>query len=159
MPGTVLVGALVGVVLAIMFNRLSAMQRRLNRLSRLDAKLDALLKNAGVTFDELEGVPADVRKAIERGETVLAIQRLRHATGVGLEEAKGMVDDIRRRRPPRVEPAAHVIHGLTRSAMWRRPDLPASRTPRAGGTPRSPCARSGHRACATSRRLRVPRWR
>ena len=46
MNDAALVGALVGVGMAILFMRLTAMDRRLNRLVRLDAKVDALL--AGV---------------------------------------------------------------------------------------------------------------
>ena len=90
-------GALVGVGLAILFIRLAAIDRRLNRLSRLDAKVDALLRASGVTFDEAQDVPTDVREALERGETILAIRRFRQATGPGLKEAKDFVDGVRRR--------------------------------------------------------------
>jgi hypothetical protein len=71
--------------------------RRLNRLSRLDANVDTLLRASGVTFDELADVPSDVRDALQRGETILAIKRFRQATGVGLKEAKDVVDEVRRR--------------------------------------------------------------
>lgn len=91
------VGALVGVGLAILFTRLAAIDRRLNRLSRLDAKVDALLSASGIKFDELQDVPIDVREALERGETILAIKRFRQATGLGLKEAKDFVDEVRRR--------------------------------------------------------------
>jgi ribosomal protein L7/L12 len=72
----------------------------LNRLSRVDAKIDALLKNAAVEFDEFENVPTDVREALEQGETILAIRRLRAATGMGLKEAKEFVDEVRHRQRP-----------------------------------------------------------
>jgi ribosomal protein L7/L12 len=98
MNDTVVASALIGIVIALVFIRLSALERRLNRLSRLDAKVDALLKHAGVQFDEFQDVPADVREALERGETILAIKRFRAATGVGLKEAKEFVDEIRRRK-------------------------------------------------------------
>jgi len=94
------VGALVVVGLAILFIRLAAIERRLNQLSRLDAKVDALLRASGVTFDALQDVPADVREALERGETILAIKRFRQATGAGLKEAKDFVDEVRRRGLP-----------------------------------------------------------
>jgi ribosomal protein L7/L12 len=97
MNDAALVGALVGVGTAILFMRLTAIDRRLNRLSRLDAKVDALLRASGVKFDELQDVPADVREALERGETILAIKRFRQATGAGLKEAKDFVDEVRRR--------------------------------------------------------------
>ena len=98
MTETVFVGGLIGIGIALLFNRLSVLERRLNRLSRVDAKIDALLKNAGVQFDEFQNVPADVREALERGETILAIQRFRAATGAGLKDAREFVDEVRRRK-------------------------------------------------------------
>jgi ribosomal protein L7/L12 len=97
MNGATFVGALVGVGIAILLIRLTAIDRRLNRLSRLDAKVDALLKASGIKFDEFQDVPGDVREALERGDTILAIKRFRQATGVGLKEAKDFVDEVRRR--------------------------------------------------------------
>lgn len=93
----VFVSGFVGAVIAYLFIRLSRLERRLNRLSRLDAKVDALLKSDGIQFDKYHDVPADVREALERGQTILAIQRFRIATGAGLQEAKAFVDEIRRR--------------------------------------------------------------
>ena len=98
MSETVLVSGLIGVAVALLLIRLSAVERRLDRLSRLDAKIDALLHHAGVEFDPFHDVPADVKEALDRGETILAIKRFRQATGVGLEDAKEFVDEIRRRR-------------------------------------------------------------
>ena len=94
----VLVSVLLGAGIALLFRRLSVMERRLNALSRLDAKVDALLKAAGIQFDEYQDVPSDVREALERGEMILAIKRYRQATGGGLKEAKDFIDEIRRRR-------------------------------------------------------------
>lgn len=93
----IVANSLVGATIAYLFIRLSALERRLNRLSRLDAKVDALLKNAGIQFDEYQDVPADVREALERGDTILAIKHFRIATGTGLKEAKAFVDEVRRR--------------------------------------------------------------
>jgi ribosomal protein L7/L12 len=98
MNEAVAVSVAIGIVVALLFTRLSALERRLDRLSRLDAKVDALLKHAGVQFDEFQDVPADVREALERGETILAIKRFRAATGAGLKEAKEFVDEVRRRK-------------------------------------------------------------
>lgn len=99
MPATSLLGGIVGLVVAYLFIRIAAVERRLNRLSRLEAKVDALMTHAGIQFDEFPGVPEDVREALERGETILAIKRLREATGVGLKEAKDVIDEVRRRGP------------------------------------------------------------
>jgi|SRR5687767_3332370 ribosomal protein L7/L12 len=91
------VTAIVGAGIAFLFTRLWVLEQRLNRLSRLDAKVDALLKHAGVDFDPFRDVPADVREALERGETILAIKRVRQSTGASLKDAKAFVDEIRRR--------------------------------------------------------------
>lgn len=88
---------IVGAGIGLLFARLWTLQQRLNRLSRLDAKVDALLKHAGIEFDPYYDVPADVREALNRGERILAIKRFREATGAGLKDAKGFVDEVRRR--------------------------------------------------------------
>lgn len=98
MNETVFVAGLFGAGIALLLIRLSALERRLNRLSRLDAKVDVLLRHAGVEFDEFRGVPAGVQEALERGETILAIKRFRQSTGAGLKDAKDFVDEVRRRR-------------------------------------------------------------
>ena len=100
MNEAIVVSVLIVIGTTLLSVKLSALEHRLNRLSRLDAKVDALLKHAGVQFDALQDVPADVREAIERGETILAIKRFRAATGVGLKEAKEFVDEVRRRNAP-----------------------------------------------------------
>jgi ribosomal protein L7/L12 len=97
MSETVLLGVLVGAGMALLLVRLMAIERRLDRLSRLEAKVDALLKHAGVEFDAFSDVPLDVKEALERGETILAIKRFRQATGVGLKDAKDVIDELRRR--------------------------------------------------------------
>jgi ribosomal protein L7/L12 len=92
-----IISGIVGAVIALLFIRLSALEQRLNRLSRLDAKVDALLKNAEIHFDPFRDVPMDVREALERGETIAAIKRFRESTGAGLKEAKAFIDEVRRR--------------------------------------------------------------
>jgi hypothetical protein len=88
---------LIGVGIALLLVRLSALERRLHRFSRLEAKVDALLKHGGIIFDEFENVPAGVRDALERGQRIEAIRRYREATGTDLKSAKEAVDEIRRR--------------------------------------------------------------
>jgi ribosomal protein L7/L12 len=92
-----IVSGIAGAGIALLSTRLWALQQRMNRLSRLDAKVDALLKHAGIEFDPFCDVPADVREALERGQTIVAIKRLRQLTGASLVEAKAFVDEVRRR--------------------------------------------------------------
>jgi ribosomal protein L7/L12 len=53
----------------------------------MDAKVDALVRKAGIRFDPLDDVALKVCEALQHGHTILAIRRLRRATGVGLKEA------------------------------------------------------------------------
>jgi len=92
----IVITAVVGIVAVALFAKLSSVEQRLNRLARVDVKLDALLEHAGVKVDPLADVPADVRQALEAGHTILAIKRLRLATGVDLKTAKERVDEVRR---------------------------------------------------------------
>lgn len=92
-----IVSGIIGAGIAVLFIRLSALEQRLNRLSRLDAKVDALLNDASIRFDPFRDVPADVREALERGETIAAIKRFRESTGASLKHAKAFVDEVRRR--------------------------------------------------------------
>ena len=93
----VIVAVMVAAGIMLFWRRFAAIEQRLNRLSRLDAKLDTLLKHAGISFNEYENVPPDVVEALQRGEMILAIRRLRQATGMGLKEAKDYVDEVKRR--------------------------------------------------------------
>jgi ribosomal protein L7/L12 len=94
---TVIIAVSLAAGVALLLARVAAIERRLNRLSRVDAKLDALLKHSVITFDEYASVPPDVADAIRRGETIVAIKRFRRVTGLGLKEAKDFVDEVRLR--------------------------------------------------------------
>jgi hypothetical protein len=97
MNQSIVVAVLLACGLALVVGRFTTIERRLQKLSRIDAKLDALLQHAGVTFDIYKDVPADVAEALHRGQRILAIKRLREATGVGLKEAKEYLDEVARR--------------------------------------------------------------
>lgn len=81
----------------VLIQRLFALGARLDRLSRLEGKIDAMLRANGIDYDPLGTVPGAVRQALEQGEYIPAIKRLREATGLGLKEAKDTVDELRRR--------------------------------------------------------------
>jgi hypothetical protein len=71
------------------------------RLSRLEGKLDALLKHQGIRFDPFADVPQGVREALGRGQKIEAIKEYRAATGAGLAEAKEFVEELQRRTAQR----------------------------------------------------------
>ena len=74
--------------------RLISIEMR-GRLSRLDLKLDLLLKHAGIEHDPYKNLPHEVVDALQRSQKIQAIYR--KATGVGLKEAKDFIEDVQRR--------------------------------------------------------------
>lgn len=82
--------------------RLAALQRRLDRLSRMEGKLDAMLKHSSIRFDPLDGLPAEALAALRQGRKIEAIKHYRQATGAGLAEAKDMIEEALRRGAPDV---------------------------------------------------------
>ena len=75
----------------------SAIERRGRVLWQVDAKLDLLLKHAGLEFDPYKSLPRNVVDALQRGERIRAIKSYRDATGAGLKEAKDFIEEAQRR--------------------------------------------------------------
>jgi len=99
MSGTTLLIIVMVVGVVVMLARLSALARKVDRASRVEAKVDALLDAQGVKFDPFRDVPPGVREALDRGQIIEAIKRFREATGAGLKESKDFVEELRRRGP------------------------------------------------------------
>jgi hypothetical protein len=98
------VGFLVAAIViasAIVLRRASR-DRDSRTLSRLEAKLDTLLKHQGIQFDPYGDLPAPVLDALRRGKKIEAIKEYRAATGVDLKDAKDFVEEVQRRASPRV---------------------------------------------------------
>jgi hypothetical protein len=91
--GLVLAAFIAGALLA----RLTAGEPHSRSLSRLEAKIDAILKHDLIAFDPYAGVPPAVVDALRRGRKIEAIKAYRTATGTGLKEAKEFVEDVQRR--------------------------------------------------------------
>jgi hypothetical protein len=85
-----------GIVLSLLA-RMAEFRQRLDRLSRIEGKLDALMRHFNLRFDPLDGVPPDVLAALRQGQKIEAIKRYRQATGAGLAEAKEAVEEAARR--------------------------------------------------------------
>ena len=94
--------AVASLVAAALVARMSSGQRQLRALSRLEAKLDALMKHEGIQFDPYSDLPQRVIDALRRGRKIEAIKEYRVATGTGLQEAKAHVEEFQRRATPRV---------------------------------------------------------
>ena len=97
-----LIAAVAAIVVALIGARIGSIEQRLGALSRLEGKLDAVLKHQGIRFDPYGETPPAVLDALRRGRTIEAIKAYRLATGVDLKEAKDYVDELRRRASPSV---------------------------------------------------------
>jgi hypothetical protein len=93
-PALVVIILCTFLVVVVMQMRFNAIASGLARLSRLEAKVDLLLKNANIKYDPTVNVPPDVVEALRRGAKIDAIKRYREATGVGLKEAKDFVEGL-----------------------------------------------------------------
>jgi ribosomal protein L7/L12 len=82
----------------------------LERIARLEGQVAALYRHLGLTSDpeisdaapdDVPGLPPFVKEsfyeALRRGNKIVAIKIYRESTGVGLKEAKDIVDAIDRR--------------------------------------------------------------
>ena len=91
---------LILLVLVLMLSlqwRLTEIERQVGRVSRLDVKLDLLLKHAGVEYDPYNALPREVINALQNGQKIQAIKLYRKASGVGLKDAKDFIEDAQRR--------------------------------------------------------------
>ncbi|HYN10335.1 MAG TPA: hypothetical protein VES67_23310 [Vicinamibacterales bacterium] len=64
------------------------------RQLRTEAKVDLLLKHAGITFDPHANVPPGVLEALRAGQKIEAIRQYRQATGADLKTAKEFVESL-----------------------------------------------------------------
>jgi ribosomal protein L7/L12 len=77
--------------------RLKKIQTRGGVLSRMEAKLDLLLKQAGINFDPFKDVPSNIVEAVRAGDKIEAIKLYRQANRIGLREAKEAIEEMQRR--------------------------------------------------------------
>jgi hypothetical protein len=77
--------------------RLLNVLKRIGAISRLDTKLDLLLKHAGIEYDPYKNLPLEVIDAVRRGNKIEAIKRYRESSGVSLKQAKDFIEEVQRR--------------------------------------------------------------
>ncbi len=95
--------ALVSILIPVLFllitllgRRLIGIEKRLAKLTPIEAKLDLLLKAARLEYDPL-GNLGDVVKAVQAGQKIEAIKRYREVMSVSLAKAKSVVEEAQRR--------------------------------------------------------------
>jgi ribosomal protein L7/L12 len=84
-------------IIAALSARLSVIERRLTRLSAVEAKQDFLLKHFGLQYEPYKNLPNTVVDALRSGEKIEAIKCYREATGITLKEAKDFIEEVLRR--------------------------------------------------------------
>jgi hypothetical protein len=77
--------------------RLNKVQGRIVELSRVEAKLDLLLKQANIQFDPYVHVPRAIAEAVRGGKKIEAIKLQWQSSGMGLKESKEFIEEIKRR--------------------------------------------------------------
>src|SRR5262245_7458786 len=85
------------IFLLVVLVHLSQLRHRVATLSRVEAKLDLLLRDAGLQYDPYADLPAPVVEALRRGDKIGAIKHYRQTTGAGLKEAKEFIEGVQRR--------------------------------------------------------------
>ena len=93
----ILVTAWALAVILIVLQQVGSIEKRVAALSRVDAKLDLLLRQAGIEYAPFGNLPLQVTEALQCGEKIRAIKLYRESTGVGLKEAKEFIEEIQRR--------------------------------------------------------------
>jgi ribosomal protein L7/L12 len=84
-------------VIATLSTRMSRIEQRIAKLSSIEAKLDLLLKHAGLEYDPYKNLPREIVEAVQAGRKIEAIKLYRQATAVGLKEAKDFIEEVQRR--------------------------------------------------------------
>jgi ribosomal protein L7/L12 len=85
------------VVVGVLSKRISKIEQRIAKVSSMDAKLDLLLKHAGLEYDPYKNLPREVVEAVQSGRKIEAIKLYRETTAVGLKEAKDFIEEVQRR--------------------------------------------------------------
>jgi hypothetical protein len=95
--------AIVGGFLALLVTlliraRLDLIARQIATISRMEGKLDLLLKQAGLEYDPYKSISPRVVDLLKQGKKIEAIKCYREENaGVGLKDAKEYVEEVQRR--------------------------------------------------------------
>ena len=71
-------------------------RRDVVRLLRLEQKMDLLLSKAGVEFNPKYDLPEDAIEALRQGNDEGAAEAYRKARGVGLDQAKAYIEEVKK---------------------------------------------------------------
>ena len=86
---------LLAILIILIHWRLDSALKWIGAISRLDTKLDLLLKHAGIEYDPYKNLPLEVIDAVRRGNKIEAIKR--QNSGVSLKQAKDFIEEVQQR--------------------------------------------------------------
>jgi ribosomal protein L7/L12 len=82
----------------LIYVRLDPIAKQIATISRIEGKLDLLLKHAGIEYNPYKNVSPRVVDFLKRGKKIEAIKCYREENaGVGLKDAKEFVEEVQRR--------------------------------------------------------------
>lgn len=76
-----------------LLTRIAELERRLEWLFRATGHAEAYATSGGLNFTS-SGVSAEVLQLVQQGNKIAAIKRYREETGLGLREAKDVIDGL-----------------------------------------------------------------
>jgi Ribosomal protein L7/L12 C-terminal domain len=89
-------GVILVVVVSVSFRLIEMRSRTVSQLSRVEDKLDLLLKQANIQYDPFANLPHEIADAARAGKKIQAIKLYRQWSGVGLKEAKDFIEEFQR---------------------------------------------------------------
>ena len=84
-------------IILLQVSAIDDLRKRIRRLGRIEAKLDHLMRHAGIEFVPYQGLPAEVVDALNRDDKLAAIKFYCSTAGMSLKDAKKLIEDIQRR--------------------------------------------------------------
>lgn len=92
------IGVLMSILIVAGISIYAQLDTYRRKIRFLEVKVDALIKLAGIEFDDSSLVPVEVNKAIKAGQRLKAIRLYRKITGAALKEASEVVDALLKSR-------------------------------------------------------------
>jgi hypothetical protein len=74
--------------------RIKVLQKRVAALSRMEAKIDLLLRQSGITFEPYENVPSNIVEQVKKGNRYAAVALYRKSTGASRKDADAYVEKV-----------------------------------------------------------------
>jgi hypothetical protein len=85
-------------LLSVLIMKVNGLQKRATAVTRVERKVDLLLKEAGIEFDPWSNIPAAILEAAESGNSMLAARLYRDWSGADSFEATLFIEELTQRK-------------------------------------------------------------